>query len=121
MPVARRLDWEGAAKRDYVHRQGSVPAWADLPKPKSQQTRPEQTKTGARLKAKAKERCAPILQQFAKLPVEERAASVETYRERIKRACEEVRRSVPPSRARFTTVIDVVERSSLLRLKPTAP
>jgi hypothetical protein len=109
--VARRLDWEGAARRDYVSRHGSVPAWVDLPKPK-----PEQTKFGMRLKGKAQSRCDAILKQFESLTAEQRASSLKAYRERVKRACEEVRNGIRSDRARFASVVDAVERSSLSRL-----
>jgi len=118
--VPRGLDWEGAAKRDYVRDHGSTPYWSDLPKPKSLQRRPEETKTGKAFAKKARERCLPIVSEFRALPAEERVRAIERYRARIRSACTDERRSVPASRRRYAAAIDSVQAQLLGDMKRLA-
>ena len=110
------MDWDGAAKRDYVREIGSVPYWVDLPKPKSLQTKPANTKTGKKLAAKARDRCKPVMNSFKRLTPEERIARADDYRARIRALCEAERNAVPPSRRRFAVAIDGAQQSLLSQI-----
>ena len=115
--MAKGLDWDAAAKRDYIRDHGSIPYWVGLPKPKSLESRPEQTKVGKALAKKARSRASGVVAEFAKLSPESKLASADQYRERIRRLCADERRSVPPSKKRYVAAITSAERDLIGQIK----
>ncbi len=112
-----RLDWDGAAKRDYVRDNGSIPYWAGLSGSKSSKHQQSETKTGKALAAKARKRAAGIVQEFAMLPPEAQLAAAEKYRDRVRRACADERNTLSPSKKRYAGVITTVEKQLLGEIK----
>lgn len=115
--MARGLDWEKAAKREYVREHGSLPSWSDLPRPKSLERRPEDTKTGKALAKRARERCRPALDEFRRLAPEDRIARADWYRDRIRQLCALEQRAVPASKRRYADAIKSAESQLLGEIK----
>jgi hypothetical protein len=123
------MDWDAAAKRDYVAAHGAEPYWLDLPKPESLQTTPAKTKTGKALAAKALRSCKLTIELFRKLPQAEKVARARIYSDRIRQLCAAERAAVAPSRRRYAVAIDAVERNLIdeierlarTRRKPKGP
>jgi hypothetical protein len=59
----------------------------------------------------------PIVSEFRALPAEERVRAIERYRARIRTACADERRSVPPSRKRYAAAIDSAQAQLLGDIK----
>jgi hypothetical protein len=114
------LDWEGAAKRDHIRDHGATPYWVDLPKPKSLERRPEETKTGRALVKRTYERGRVVVSQFDRLDPQKRVREIEHYRARIRDLCSDERRVVPASKRRYAPAILVAEKQLLAEIKSLA-
>lgn len=85
------MDWEKARKKDIVRKQGSIRADSDLPRPKSLQARPENTKEGRALLKRLKPLYRPYLDEFARFAPDVKLASLARYRERLNDVTEAAR------------------------------
>jgi hypothetical protein len=73
-----RLDWERAAKQEYVRKHGSVRAAPERPRLK-----PHETKTGRKLAADFRAKVRPMIREFRALTPEEQHQRRNHYCNRI--------------------------------------
>jgi hypothetical protein len=110
--MARRLNWEKAAKRDYIREHGSVPYWRDLPAPRSQQLR-----VGKRLQSRVRARGRQLIAEFRRLDPAARAKRAEEYRRRILELCDDERNALTRAQRKYASTVDAAGRELLADLR----
>jgi hypothetical protein len=114
-----RLNWEEAAKRDYVAKYGSVPFWSGLGG--GHETRAERHEVALRARLRAH---TAIVQEYAELTLFERQNRYMVYRRRLCDRVDDERRRLRSRDPRFASAIDEYENgllSMLADLRPRPP
>jgi hypothetical protein len=118
-PSVARLNWEEAAKRDYVAKHGSVPFWPELGS--GSETRAEKQEVALRARLQAH---TAIVQEYAELAPFERQNRYMVYRRRLCDGVDAERRRLRSRDPRFARAIDEYENgllSMLADLRPRPP
>ena len=110
-----RLDWEKAAKMDYVRKHG-----ADHVAPERPRLRPQDTKTGRKLAAAFRDKVRPLINEFRALAPEKRIERVDEYCDAIARISVAERESLTPYKQRFAVAIEKASKQAKGEIKGLA-
>lgn len=102
-----RLDWEKAAKQEYVRTHGGVRAAPERPRLK-----PQDTKTGRKLAADFRAKVRPIIREFRALSPEEQHQRVNHYCNRINQLAASERAALSAYKQRFAAGIEKAARQA---------
>jgi hypothetical protein len=102
-----RLDWEKAAKQEYVRTHGGVRAAPERPRLK-----PQETKTGRKLTADFRAKVRPIIREFRALTPEEQHQRLNRYCNQVNQLAASERAALSAYKQRFAAGIDKAARQA---------
>jgi hypothetical protein len=110
-----KLNWEEAAKRDYVAKHGSVSSWVDLG---SGEGRAEAREVAMRVRLQAN---LSVVREYADLTPLERQSRYQSYRQRLFNRFDDERSRIRSGDTRLREAIDEYEAGLLSLLRGLRP
>jgi hypothetical protein len=118
------MDWEGAAKADYVREHGAEPAWLDVDDLTPEERRAKHqrlTKAETQTIQTLGERVARLKRDFQRLEIPVRYRQLDEFRQRIDTVVNHARLQAPAASDRFRREIAALREDALVSLAQLTP